>query len=155
MTNHSIASQVFEIIEPIVAEEGLTLYDVVWTNDLGQHVLRVLLENPDGPVTLSDCTKVSHAIEDIIEVKNSVPEKYCLEVSSPGLDRPLNRKEHFDKVLGKLIRVKTKKPLDGRGNYKGILKSTGPKDFNIEIDGRDYVVPFDQVAKANLEVVVP
>ena len=138
-------------IEPIVREEGLELLDVVWTLDHGRQILRVLLDKEGGGVTVDDCTRVSHAIEDVIEVEELIPRKYDLEVSSPGLNRPLLKPAHFEKVVGKIIRVKTDVPLEGRQNYCGILNRISGDIFFVEIDKKEYAIPFERVDKANLE----
>lgn len=149
--NTGFLQKVAELVSPIVQEEGLELLDVVWTFENGRNVLRLILDKEGGTVGLADCQRVSHAVEDIIEVENIVPARYDLEVSSPGINRPLKKKKHFEQAMGKVIRVKTKIPLNNRQNYKGILKSVGETEFVMEIDRKDYTIPFDQLEKANLE----
>lgn len=145
-----LEQSVANVVSPIVGEEDLVVYDIYWTKDLGRRILRVLLEKREGFITLDDCSRVSHAIEDIIEVKGIISGPYDLEVSSPGLDRPLRSADHFQKVLGKTIKLKTKVPFEGRQNYKGLLKKMDENILTMEIDKKNYEVSFESVAKANL-----
>ncbi len=147
----SVNHKIDELIAPILAEEGLQLFDVSLVGSKGNWVLRVTIEKPGGSVNLDDCVRASHAIEDVIEVEGGLTDAYHLEVSSPGLNRPLKKKEHFEKVLGEVIRVETEKPLNGRRNYKGVLEALQDNQLMIKIDGVLHAVPLDQVAKANLE----
>lgn len=143
--------KVAELVTPIAREEGCELLDVVWAFENGRNILRLLLDKEGGIVGLTDCERVSHAVEDLIGVENIVPARYDLEVSSPGLNRPLKRKKHFEQAVGKVIRAKTKIPLDNRQNYKGVLKAVGEAELVMEIDRKEFVIPFDQIEKANLE----
>lgn len=149
----NVIESVAKIIEPIVLEEGFKLYDIAWTLDRGRKILRVMVEGEGREVTIDDCARLSHSIEDVIEVKGLIPERYDLEVSSPGLRRPLKKEEHFRRVLGKVIRVKTKTPIGGRKNYKGELKKIEGGQFVVEVDQSEFVIPFDLVDKANLEYI--
>ncbi len=141
--------RIIKLIEPIVTEESCELIDVDLTSDFGQRVLRVYIDK-DGGVELGDCTRVSHAIEDLLEVEDAITGAYNLEVSSPGLNRPLRLLSHFQKAVGKIVNVVAKEKLNGRKNYKGILKGVDDGDLVITIDNADFSVPLDQVAKARL-----
>ncbi|MDO8518863.1 MAG: ribosome maturation factor RimP [Deltaproteobacteria bacterium] len=143
--------EVKALIEPVIKEEGAALYDVVWTKEQGRNVLRVMLDPEKGAAGLGDCARVSRAIEDLLIVHDVVPGSYDLEVSSPGLNRPLLTPAHFERVLGKMIRVKTEFPIDGRQNYKGVLKKIEGEQFLVDVDKKEHRIPFDQVDKANLE----
>jgi ribosome maturation factor RimP len=146
--------RILAIVAPIVAEEGCELIDVALATEPGQRILRVFIDRPEG-VKLEDCARVSHAIEDVIEVEGRVQGRYHLEVSSPGLDRPLRVPAHFDRVVGRVVRLTTQEPLHGRRNFKGVLKGwrgTGGEgdELVIHIDKEDFYVPFAAVMKAHL-----
>lgn len=151
MNKASISKKVCELIDPIALEEGLEVVDVDLTKDLGRTILRVLVDKREGPISLGDCARFSHLIEDLLEVEGVVPVIYDLEVSSPGVNRLLKKPEHFQKVLGKMVRIKTGRPLDGRANYKGILKAVNDLTLVVEVDRKDYELPFSEIEKANLE----
>ena len=131
MNTTGFIQKVADLVTPIVREEGLELLDVVWTFENGRNILGLILDRGGGAVGLGDCQRVSHAVEDIIEVENVVPARYDLEVSSPGVNRPLKTKMHFEKVVGRIIRVKTKVPLNNRQNYKGFLKSVNETELVV------------------------
>lgn len=148
----SLVAKITHLIAPVVAEEGVELLDLQMFSQEGRRILRILLDKPGGGVTLGDCERVSHSIEDLLEVDGEIPSRYHLEVSSPGINRPLKKKEHFERVLGQIVRVQTKEPLDNRRNFKGKLKTVDVDSLLVEIDKRDYVIPFEKIEKANLEV---
>ena len=152
MDARSLELQVFSLLEPVVKDEGFLLYDVRWTEELGRKILRVMIERESGGgVTLGDCALVSHSVEDLLEVKDVVKSRYDLEVSSPGMDRPLRFPKHFHAVVGKMVRVKTVAPIAGRQNYKGLLQKVKEDGFVMEIDGKDYTIPFSMVNRAHVE----
>lgn len=150
MHRPAFLDQVKTLIESVVQEEGCGLYDVVWGTE-GRNILRVMLDPETGKAGLGDCARVSRAIEDLLVVHDVVPGSYDLEVSSPGINRPLIEKRHFETAVGKVIRVKTDFPIDGRQNYKGVLKKIEGESFLVEVDNKEYRIRFDQVGKANLE----
>lgn len=148
-----IIQKIFDLTSPIVAEEGCELIDVEIAFDMGQRVLRLYIDKDEG-IIVKDCSRVSHAIEDLLEVEQVLSGQYNLEVSSPGLNRPLRKIAHFQKVLGKVVDVRTKEKIDGRGHFKGILKSVGEDSVAIQIDNQDFSVPLEKVSKAKLVVTV-
>ncbi len=154
MAQESVVNKVSRLIAPVVEEEGLELLDLQLFSEMGRRILRITLERPGGVVTLADCTRVSHSIEDLLEVDGEIPSNYHLEVSSPGINRPLKKLAHFERVLGKTIRVQTMIPLDGRRNFKGELKKADAKNILMEIDKKEYVIPLEKIEKANLEVIL-
>lgn len=148
-----VAAKVEALIAPIVSEEGCELVAVELTNDIGQRVLRVYIDRPGG-VSLKECEAVSHAIEDVIEVEGVVPGRYFLEVSSPGLNRPLKTLQHFEAVKGKIVNILTIDKLEGRRRFKGVLMDVIGSDkegvLTVHIDNENFQVPLAAVQKANL-----
>lgn len=140
------------LIAPVIAEEGLILWDVAWHVENGRKILRVMVERTESAVSLGDCSRVSHAIEDLLEVRGQIAGSYHLEVSSPGLDRPLRKTEHFAKVVGKKISLRTGVPLDGRRNFKGFLKEVDVTSLKIQVDQLEFSIPLDQIQKAQLVI---
>jgi ribosome maturation factor RimP len=113
------------------------------------HLLRVYIDS-DGGVGLSDCEKVSHQISGVLEVEDPVRGEYALEVSSPGLDRPLFEKVHFERFVGELARVKLNAALNGRSNYKGTILEIDGEDVVMQVEGEPVRLPFAQIASARL-----
>lgn len=148
---HESTAHIQEALEPVVASEGYELVDSRFVTEGGRRTLRLSIDKPGG-ITLEDCEKVSHAVGDLIDVKNLVAGRYSLEVSSPGLDRPLRTPEHYMQFVGERVNVILDKPLDGRRNFKGDLLEyrMATAEIVIRIDGQDYVVPHGLVERANL-----
>ena len=138
---------IFGTVEPIVAEEGCEVLEVQATLEDQQRILRIYIDKTGG-VTLEDCSRVSSAIEDIIEVKEFLSGRYRLEVSSPGSERPLRTKGHFEKALGKVVRLVTKEKIKGRGNFKGILEEVTDSQIAVTVDNEKYEIPLGEIKKA-------
>ena len=104
----------------------------------------------DAPVSHADCERVSRDISAALDVADIIPHAYQLEVSSPGLDRPLRRERDFARFAGQSARVKLADGVEGRRNFSGTIRGAKDGVVEIECDGRSYQLPIEQVAKANL-----
>lgn len=144
--------KIIELLTPVVAEDGCELVDAVITFESGRKTLRLYIDKPGG-VIVADCSRVSHSVEDLLEVEEAIAGRYDLEVSSPGLNRPLRTREHFQDAVGKVIDVATREKLDGRGRFKGELKQVGDLELVVNIDNKDFNVPLEKISKANLVVL--
>jgi ribosome maturation factor RimP len=143
-------------IAPVVAREGYELLEVELISERGRAILRLYIDTvPPGTkergVTVDDCSHVSRIVSDLLDVEDIIDGQYHLEVSSPGLFRPLTKPEHFDRAIGAQVKVKTYEKIDGRRVFTGVLKGCERGILKLEIDGREYAVDLDKVAKANLE----
>ena len=150
----TIENKVREIAGPLLAAEGLELVDVEYAREREGFILRLFIDKPEGAVGLEDCTRASHAVDTVLDVEDVIPHEYHLEVSSPGLNRPLTRPEHFVKAVGKKVKVKTFGPLfePPRKNFVGVLKAAEPDKVVIAVEGAgDFTLPLKDIAKANLE----
>jgi len=112
-------------------------------------VLRVYIDK-DGGVTLDDCQKVSRQVSGVLDVEDPIHDRYALEVSSPGLDRPLFTREHFARYTGHSVQIRLDKPLDGRRNFKGIIQGMQDEAVLLEVDGTQFVLPLQAIEKAKL-----
>jgi ribosome maturation factor RimP len=144
-----ITKQVSDLIEPIINEMKFELIDVEYMSDRGRWVLRIYVDK-DGGVTLDDCAKVSGELGDLIDIKNIIEHEYVLEVSSPGLNRPLKKEADFIRVIGKKIKVRTRMPVDGRRNFAGRLKDYKEQQLFIETEGGLVTLAWPEIEKANL-----
>jgi ribosome maturation factor RimP len=142
-----IEKKIFETIEPIIAEEGCEVLEVQVIFEDQQRILRVTIDKTDG-VGLEDCARVSSAIEDIIEVKEFLSGRYRLEVSSPGSEKPLRKKEHFERALGKVVKLATKEKIEGRGNFKGTLEEVSDTKVAMMVDNKRYEIPLEEIKRA-------
>lgn len=137
-------------MEPVLEETGFELVDVEYLSDRGRWILRVFMDK-EGGVTIEDCARASREIGDLIDVKDLIDHEYVLEVSSPGLDRPLKKEKDFVRAVGKKIKLRTVKPVEGRRNYFGYLRGFQDRVLHLEVDPGGLVsLPLHEVEKANL-----
>jgi ribosome maturation factor RimP len=144
-----ITGQITDLIESILLELGFELVDVDYLSEHGKWVLRIYIDKAGG-VTIDDCARISWELGDLIDIKDIVRHKYVLEVSSPGLNRPLKKKADFDRVIGKKIKVKMKMPVNGRRNFSGYLKDVRDHIVYIEDEGGLITLSWPEIDKANL-----
>lgn len=140
----NLPEQVEQQIEKIVTSEGMELVHVEYKRQGRGYLLRVDIDK-EGGITLEDCQLVSQQVSAYLDVEDVVPAEYELQVSSPGLDRKFYRESDYSKFIGKLVRVKTSKPIRGLHVIVGRLK---------EYDGRNIVVT-DPVVKKNPDYEIP
>ena len=152
MDRSAVTQRVWELAEPLLLASGLELVDVQFRPEGGRTVLRLLIDRPEGGVTLDQLARVSREMGDVLDGHDAVPGRYHLECSSPGLNRPLTRAEHFQRVVGKCVRVRTREPIAGRRQFKGTLADVAADGVGIEDPDAGAVrVPFSDIEKANLE----
>lgn len=145
-----IADKVFNLIKDAVESQGVSLWDVKFLKEGASHYLRVFIDSPDG-ICIDDCTAVSHAIDPIIDDADPIDVSYYLEVCSPGLERQLSREEHFTASIGKPVKLRLFKGIDGKKEFSGTLISYENGSLVIESDGQQLTFEKGSVAKANLE----
>jgi len=138
------------LLEPVVNGMGYELVGVEF--DGHQRVLRVYIDHPAG-ITIEDCSTVSYQIGGVLDVEDPIPGRYQLEVSSPGMDRPLFALEHFVRFKGEMIRLQLSRPLDGRRRYKARLEGVEGQDVLLLEEDQLVRVPFDLIEKARLSPV--
>lgn len=149
-----IAEKARNIAEPLCEDLGIEVVDVEYTMERGNWVLRIYIDRPGG-VTLDDCARVSRELGTLLDVEDIVPQSYSLEVSSPGLDRPLKREKDFLKAVGKKVRIKTIEPIDGRKNFKVVVD--GVEDGTVVVkdaSGKVWRIPIDNIEKARCEIIL-
>ncbi|ANE40955.1 ribosome maturation factor RimP [Fervidobacterium sp. SC_NGM5_O18] len=145
-----IEKRVSEIAKPIVESLGLVLFDVKYKMQSGRWVLTVVIDKLNDYVSTKDCELVSYEIEKELDSSDLIPGRYYLEVSSPGLDRPLRSIEDFKRFEGSLAKVKTNKTL------KGYIKVVDLENGTIvlEVEGKEVTISYNDIKSANLEVDV-
>ena len=149
-----VAEQARRLLEPIIVRDGFELVDVEWGREGSAWVLRVFIDRPGG-VGIDHCQEISRTIEPVLDVEDFIEPAYSLEVSSPGLDRPLRKPADFERFAGQRVHVKAYGPIDTpsgpRKNWSGTLKGFRDGAVEIEVDGSVHRVPHDKIAKAHLE----
>jgi ribosome maturation factor RimP len=153
----SVVERARRTLEPVLVRDGFELVDVEWVRGGGRFTLRVFIDKPGG-VNIDDCQLVSRTIEPILDVEDFIEPAYDLEVSSPGLDRPLRTAEHFARYAGQRVHVKAYGPVAGtapgsppRKSWTGPLRGFSDGSVLVDVDGVLHRIPHDQIAKARLE----
>ncbi len=127
----SIEEKVQNLIENKIEELGYQLYDVQYVKEGKDYFLRIYIDKPEG-IDLNDCETVNDAISDTLDEASYIKEAYFLEVSSPGIERVLRKEKHFEDNIGNVVDIKLFKPIDGKKEYQGILKSFCEENIEIE-----------------------
>jgi len=140
---------IIDVIEPFLEHEGYELVDAEFKNEQRGWVLRVYVDK-EGGVNIDDCAGLSREMGNLLDVEDVIPQKYSLEVSSPGLSRPLRKKEHFDRVVGEQIKVKTHMPIEGQRNFKAKLVSVSEDTITVEDERKDTEIDISNIEKASL-----
>ncbi|WP_245803886.1 ribosome maturation factor RimP [Geothermobacter hydrogeniphilus] len=154
-----MTERVAELVAPIIEEFGLELVDVEYKRERSDWFLRLFIDKPGG-VTLDDCADLSREVDPLLEVEGLIPHAYRLEVSSPGLDRPLKKAADFVRFVGERVRVKSRDPLDpdhrghARKTFRGILQRADDESLTIaqqDKRGGEVTFRYDELAEANLD----
>lgn len=143
-------AEIEHLIAPSVEAAG---YDIVRVQFMGgdRHTLQIMAERKDRrPVTVDDCADISRLISAVLDVEDAVPESYVLEVSSPGIDRPLVRIEDYARFAGFEARVETSRPVDGRRRFRGRLKGVTAGNILMTQDDEDAEIPFAEIRRGTL-----
>jgi len=146
-----VAETVTDFVLPIAHSEDLNLIDVEFLKEGSDWILRIFLENKDGDLTIEECEKVSRALSIILDEEDPIDKSYILEVSSPGLERPLKTEEDFERFRGELIAVKTFKKINGEKEFIGTLKEFADDQITLILDdGQEISIDYSLVARTNL-----
>jgi len=150
--DRQVVERVRAVASPLVEAEGYELVDVQYRREAGGWVLRLFLDKPGG-ITLEDCQRVSQQLGDLLDVEDPIEHTYTLEVSSPGLERPLVAEGDFARFAGRLVRLQTAAPVGGQRRFRGRLLGIAGGAVRLELEGGGQVeIPHAAVARANLVV---
>jgi ribosome maturation factor RimP len=138
-----------QLIEQVVEPMGYELVGVEYRRGGDSGLLRVYIDQDSG-ILVDDCAAVSRQLSAMLDVEDPLTEAYQLEVSSPGMDRPLFVKEHFERFAGSKVRIKLRMKLNGRRKFEGVLKGVQEEDVMLEMDGEMEQLPLDQIDTARL-----
>lgn len=147
---HKAPPHLTSIVRAAVEPLGYELVGVEYlSRPKAGHLLRIYIDSEQG-VGLSDCERVSHQLSGVLDVEDPIRGDYALEVSSPGLDRPLFEIAHFERFVGQVARVKLSTALNGRSNFKGVIDAVEGEDVVLQVAGEPVRLPFAQMASARL-----
>lgn len=141
-----------ELLQPVIINSGYELVDIAIVRSPGGITLRILLDKPEG-VTLADCERISRLVGDILDAHDPISSHYILEVSSPGINRPIKKLADFQRFAGQKAVIETKTAVSGRKKYKGLLAGIANENVIISVDGVDHCIPFEQIKKARLDIL--
>ena len=150
VTDADILVKVRPVAERILESEGMELVDIEYRRERGGRVLRLIIDQ-EGGVTLDDCASISHELDRNLDVEDISPGPYTLEVSSPGLNRPLKKESDFHRFINRVVRVKTASPVEDRRTFRGRLLACRDGSVEIEVERSVVKIPMDCIVKANLE----
>ena len=144
----------WELLEPVVNGMGFDLIEIEHFPNPKHGVLRLFIDKPAGSesegVVIEDCSAVSRQVSALLDVEDPIRGKFNLEVSSPGLDRPLRRLQDFQRFTGSLVKLKTVMPLEGQRNFKGRLLEASEDVLVIETDAEEISLPMSSIEKARI-----
>ncbi len=146
-----LTEQIGQLTGPVLQEQGYELVDIQYVPEHGQQVLRFLVDKAGG-ITLDDCATISDQVGRLLDASDLLKQRYALEVSSPGLNRPLKKESDYARFIGERVDVKLYAPLQGRRNFKGSIQSVGAGVVVVEESpGIRFSLPLVDVAKARLD----
>jgi len=149
MSRRTIEATVAEWVEEIVAGSDLELVDVEYVKEHESWILRVFLDKPGG-IDLDDCQSVSQILDQKLDEEDPIPGSYSLEVSSPGLERPLKKEADFQRFAGRSVEIRTYRGIHGRKRFTGMLEGLLDQNVLLKWEGETIEIPLELIAKANL-----
>ena len=143
------SAKLTQLLQPLVEDLGYEFVGIEHSSNPKNPVVVIYIDQPDG-IAIEDCAKVSREVAALLDVEDPIPGQYSLEVSSPGLDRPLFTPEQFARFAGELAKVNVYAPVEGRRKFKGAILETGEGTVTIEQDGTPVTLDMSNVVKARL-----
>lgn len=138
-----------EMIRPVVEGLGFEFWGMEYISQGKHSTLRVFIDSEDG-ITLENCELVSRQVSGVMDVEDPIAGEYALEVSSPGMDRPLYTLDQFERYAGHRVSLRLRMPFDGRRKFEGVLKGIEGNDVVMVVDDTEYLFPVDSIDKANV-----
>jgi ribosome maturation factor RimP len=149
-----IRDQVITLVEPILADAGLELVDVEHRREGHGQMLRLLVDRAggEGYVDLETLSRLARELSDVLDGEDLIAGSYTLECSSPGIHRPLRKREHFERYLGKKVRLRSREPIAGQRNFSGALEAVTAAGVTIRGEGGvESTIDFDNIERANYD----
>ncbi len=151
MDKATLIKAIWETFEPGLAGLGYELVEVEYTTQDGTPVLRVYIDKPEGGISHADCAAASELLSVELDTHDLIDDRYMLEVSSPGFDRPVRKPVDFQRFVGEAIRLNTYAPVQGRKRFSGVLAGFSDGLISLQVDGETYQVHIENLKKARLQ----
>ncbi|KTB95983.1 MULTISPECIES: ribosome maturation factor RimP [Pseudomonas] len=137
------------LLAPVVVALGYQCWGIDFSSQGKHSVLRIYIDK-EGGVLVDDCAIVSRQISGVLDVEDPISTEYTLEVSSPGMERPLFTIEQFALYAGEQVRIKLRSPFEGRRNFQGLLRGVEEQDVVVHVEDHEFLLPIDLIDKANI-----
>ena len=141
--------QLQALIAPVVEALGYECWGIEFLSQGRHSLLRVYIDHADG-VQIDDCEKVSRQVSGVLDVEDPIPSEYTLEVSSPGMDRPLFSLAQFAAHAGEQVKIRLRSSFEGRRNFQGLLRNVEGEDVVVLVDDHEFLLPIELIDKANI-----
>ena len=139
------------LLQPVVEGLGYALWELEYLPGRGSGLLRIYIDTEaHSGITVDDCERASRAVSEVLDVQDPIPGNYTLEVSSPGVERPLRTPRHFATYAGEQVFVELAQAVDERRRFKGRLVAAGEQAIEVEVDGRTHRLPIAGIRRAHL-----
>lgn len=145
----TIDNRLTDMLEPAVEAAGFELVGIEYIRAGKHSILRIFIDHENG-IDVDACAEVSHQVSAVLDVEDPITTEYNLEVSSPGMDRPLFKAKHYSERIGEVVTLQTVMPTDGRRNFKGEIVAVDGEMATIKVDGQEYTIALANVKKANI-----
>ena len=143
-----LLDRIKELVSPLFTQKDYDLVDIAIRRESGKLVLRLLVDRPTGGITLDECASLNEEINQILDEVDLIQESFSLEISSPGLDRPLRTEKDFRRKLEKNIRVFTSEPINNRTEFLGKLIKVTPESITLLVESEEVIISYDKINKA-------
>lgn len=141
--------QLQAILAPVVESLGYECWGIEFLSQGRHSTLRVYIDRPEG-ILIDDCEVVSKQLSAVLDVEDPITTEYTLEVSSPGMDRPLFKLDQFARYAGEQVKIRLRSPFEGRRHFQGVLRGVEEQDVVVLVDDHEYLLPIDSIDKANI-----
>lgn len=138
-----------QLMQPVLNNCNAELVDISLSGSKHKPILHILVDK-EGGITLDECTDINRQLSDILDKDDIIKESFILEVSSPGLDRPLREKKDFEKVIGKEINLYIKEPIEGENFFQAMLNSAGEDFISLKLKGSQLKIPYENIHNAKV-----
>ncbi|RBW48877.1 ribosome maturation factor RimP [Marinobacter sp. F3R11] len=142
--------QLEDILRPVVEGLGYEFWGIEFRSKGYQSMLRVFIDDAEKGIGIDDCEKVSRQISGVMDVEDPIQTEYTLEVSSPGMDRPLFRPEQYQAFVGHQVQIRLRMAFEGRRKFQGLIKGVEGDDVIVVVDDHEYLLPFDSIEKGHI-----
>jgi ribosome maturation factor RimP len=151
--NNTLLQKIRKITQPIVEKNNCELYHLEYIKEAGENYLRIYIDNSNG-ISLEDCEKTSRAISELLDVEDPIKDSYCLEVSSPGIERILYNDNHLKKYIGQNVLINFSSLYEGMKKLEGNLLGFSDAQIEIQYDGNNISIPKEKISIVSLKPVL-